>query len=273
MKKLLIIYPVLIILLGFSYGKLVDDKAKSILKHFQLSEENAKDVIFSNTSGTSFYLPNYKAFKGMLIGDRISLIETAGKYIKEFTESDDFRKRYTEYRENKKPSAPEKPKSMEELRKQQKEDMAKSVTELENSKKNLPADQKNIFDETIAMFKQQLKELDNPDNPMFSKEMDELNQQAYQQQLEYHKQRLIEWEKEYPENNPAPMIKKWLQAFLDRSSNIDFNAKLKDVKGKKIFVNPDYEGKDYQWKLYFRAGKETVESARDFAKAWMKELK
>lgn len=272
MKKLLLLYPIIIILLGFSYGKLIDDKAKSILKQFQMSENYAKDVIFQNTSGPSFYLPGYKEFKGMVAGDRAALVESTGKYVKEYTQSEDFKTRYKEYRESRKPSVPEKPKSMDELRAQQKEDMKKSLASLEESKKQMPKDQQSMFDETIKMFKEQLKEIDNPDNPMFSKEMDEYSQQAYQQQMEYYKQQVAEWEKEYPVNNTKPMIKKWLQTFLDKSSNIDFNAKLKDVKGKKVFENPEYEKKDSQWKLYFRAGKETVNAGRNVAQAWLKDL-
>lgn len=273
MKKLLILYPALILVLGFSYGKLIDDKAKGILKQFQMSEGYAKDVIFQNTSGPAFYLPNYKEFKGMISGDRVTLIETTGKYIKEFTQSDEFKKRYMEYRESRKPSAPEKPKTMDELRTRQKEDMKKSIASLEESKKQMPKDQQAMFDETIKMFKEQLKEIDNPDNPMFSKEMDEYSKQAYQQQMEYYKQQVAEWEKEYPVNNTKPMIKKWLQSFLEKSSNIDFNVRLKDVKGKKVFENPEYEKKDSQWKLYFRAGKETVNAGRKVAQAWLDELK
>lgn len=273
MKKLLWLYPILILLLGFSNGKLIDEKAKSILKQFQMSEDYAKQLIIQNTSGPSFYLPNYKEFKGMLTGDRVAIIESAGKYIKEYTQTDDFKKRYSEYRESMKPSEPEKPKSMDELREEQKEDMKKSIADLEESRKQMPKDQQSMFDETIKMFKEQLKEIDNPDNPMFSKQMEEWNQQAYQQQMDQYKQQLTDWENKYPLNNTAPMLKKWLQTFLDKSSNIDFNAKLKDVKGKKVFENPEYEKKDSQWKLYFRSGKETVEAARKLAKAWLSELK
>lgn len=272
MKKLLLVYPILIILLGFSYGKLIDDKAKSILKQFQMSEDYAKQLVFQNTSGPSFYLPNYKEFKGMVAGDRVAVIESAGRYIKEYTQTEEFKKRYSDYRESMKPSEPEKPKSMDELRAQHKEDMKKSITGLEESKKQMPKDQQSMFDETIKMFKEQLKEVDNPDNPMFSKQMEEWNQQAYQMQVDQYKQQLTEWETKYPVNNTKPMIKKWLQTFLDKSSNIDFNAKLKDVKGKKVFENPEYEKKDSQWKLYFRAGKETVDAGRKVAQAWLKDL-
>lgn len=273
MKKLILFYPVLILLLGFSYGKLIDDKAKSLLKQFQLTESHTKDIIFSNTSGPSFYFPNMKELKALAAGDRAAMVSTAGMYIKEFTASEEFRNKYNEYRESKKPTAPQKPMKMDELKEQQKQDMIKSIAELEKSKGQMPKDQQDMFNETIEMFKQQLKEMDNPDNPMYSSEIDSYNNSAYEQQLEYYNKQVSEWEKEYPVNNPKPMIKNWLQNFLDKTSTIDFNAQLKDVKGKKLFVNPDYEKKDYQWKLFFRAGKETIDAARKFSQNWLNELK
>lgn len=272
MKKLIVLYPVLILLLGFSYGKFIDDKAKSILKQFQLTENHAKDVIFSNTSGPSFYFPNMKELKALATSDRAALVGTAGTYVKEYTKSEEFKKKYNEYRESRKPTAPQKPMKMDELREQQKQEMTKSIAELEKSKLQMPKDQQDMFNETIKMFKEQLKEMDNPDNPMYSSEMDSYNDSAYEQQLDYYKKQVADWEKEFPINNPKPMIKNWLKSFLDRSSDIDFNAQLKDVKGKKVFVNPEYEKKDYQWKLFFRAGKETIDAGRKFSQSWLKEL-
>ncbi len=39
-----------------------------------------------------------------------------------------------------------------------------------------------------------------------------------------------------------------------------------------MFANPDYEAKDGQWKMCFRAGRGVVEAAREEAQAWLKEL-
>ena len=45
-----------------------------------------------------------------------------------------------------------------------------------------------------------------------------------------------------------------------------------DEKGRTLFVKQDNERKNYLWKACFRAGKESTESARKFAQAWLKEL-
>jgi hypothetical protein len=45
-------------------------------------------------------------------------------------------------------------------------------------------------------------------------------------------------------------------------------------KGENYFVfeKPEYENKSNHWKLCFRAGKPTIDAARTYAKAWLKEI-
>jgi predicted SAM-dependent methyltransferase len=104
--------------------------------------------------------------------------------------------------------------------------------------------------------------------------MDKIMMDSYNQQMDMYNQQVAEWEKEYPVNNPKGMIKSWLNSFLDVSKDVDFKAQLaEDKNGRKLFVNQDYERKNSTWKLCYRSGKETVESARKFAQNWLSELK
>jgi hypothetical protein len=123
------------------------------------------------------------------------------------------------------------------------------------------------------MMEQQLKDIDNPDNPMFSPQMDEYSKMAYDQQIEQHKKDIADWEAKYPENNPKPLIKIWLESFLEQTQDVDFNAQTAIDKDKTKFVKQEYERKDYMWKLCYRGGKETTEAGRKFAQSWLNELK
>ena len=67
-------------------------------------------------------------------------------------------------------------------------------------------------------------------------------------------------------------IKERLNHFLELAATVDFNAELKQVGKMRKFVNPQYEGKAYDWKQIFRAGKEVIEPARQVAEQWLKEL-
>lgn len=274
MKRLFfLLIPVLSVLFIFTAGKIVDDKLKSLLTQFKISEDNAKNQIFSNISGPSFYIPGIKVLKDLALGDRASMVESIGKNVKEYVSSKEFLHKYNEYREGKKPSPPEKPKSAAEQKNEFINGMKTSIAEMKKTKSEAPADQKGMYDDIIKELEEQVKQAEDPGNPMFSPEMDVYSQQGYEMQMDQYKKDLESWEKEYPINNPSPLVKKWIESFLEKSKDIDFNAQLKTEKGKQIFVNPAYEKKDYQWKLYFRAGKEPVEAARKFGQGWLSELK
>jgi hypothetical protein len=73
--------------------------------------------------------------------------------------------------------------------------------------------------------------------------------------------------------DPYRNIKTGLQTFLDDTKEVDYNATTKlNQYGKKIFTNPVYENKSYEWKACYRAGKEVTEVGRSFAKEWLAEL-
>jgi hypothetical protein len=273
MKKLFLVFPTLTILAGFYAGHIIDDRAKTLLQIIKLSEDNAKNTIFSDISSKSFYLPGIKELKSIAMGERASQVEVVGKYVKDFTATEDFKKRYNEYRESRKPSPPEKPKTSAELKKEYKENIQKSLEEMKTAKSEAAADQKAYYDETIKMMEEQLKEIDNPDNPMFSPEMDNYSQQGYEQQMEQHKIDIADWEAKYPINNPNPLIKTWLESFLDQTKDVDFSAQTAIDKNRTRFVKQEYEMKNNLWKLCYRAGKETTEAGRKFAQSWLGELK
>lgn len=273
MKKLFFLFPALILFGGFYAGNLIDDNAQNLLKQIKLSDNEAKNTIFSDIAGPSFYFPGIRELKSIALNDRAAQVEVIGKYVKDFTKTDDFKKRYKEFCESRKPTPPEKPQTAAEMKKQYRADIQKSIDEMKAAKSEASADQKSFYDETIKVMEEQLKQIDDPNNPMFSPEMDQYSQQAYDMQMEQHKKDIAEWETKYPENNPNSLIKAWLESFLDLTKDVDFNAQTAIDKNKTLFVKQEYERKDYLWKLCFRGGKETTEAGRKFVQTWLSELK
>jgi hypothetical protein len=109
---------------------------------------------------------------------------------------------------------------------------------------------------------------------MYNPEMDVYMQQAYDQQLEQHKKDIADWEAKYSANNPKLIIESWLENFLEQTKDVDFKAQTAtDEKGRTLFVKQEYERKNNLWKLCYRGGKETTDAARNFAQAWLNELK
>jgi hypothetical protein len=86
-----------------------------------------------------------------------------------------------------------------------------------------------------------------------------------------HEAALQQWEAEYPQD-PAYVIARRLNAFLDLSADVDYTARLEQRNGTMRFVDAAYEGKSSEWKLCYRAGREAVAAARNAAAAWLKEL-
>jgi len=74
------------------------------------------------------------------------------------------------------------------------------------------------------------------------------------------------------EKSPDAQLKKRLEAFLASTADVDFAATTRSGGGMRYFEKPEYESKPSEWKMCFRAGKETTEALRAFARGWLEEL-
>lgn len=264
----------LLLIAGLSlYGfRMLESAGVDTLKKLGIPEDVAKDCVWSSFSGMYFFSPGGQQIKKTPVSERAAVIQQVGQFAKQYTGSKEFNSKYLEYRESNKPTPPEKPKSVDEMRKEQKAQMQKSIQEFEQTVKSMPPEQQASMKEVVASMKEQLKSYDDPNNPMFSPQVAEIYKQSYDAAMQDYKSKLVEWEQKYPPS-PNAMVKRWLTEYLEVSKDIDFNAKLIDGDGgKKLFAETRYERKSSQWKMCFRAGKETVETGRTFAKQWLEEL-
>lgn len=272
MKKLFLTVNLLAAFAAYGFF-FIQQTMDELLQQLDLSREGAEQYVWSNCSNNAFYFPNPGELKDLPDNEKTAIVKLVGEFSKAYVSTSAFRQQYEQYREDMKPAPPEAPKKAADMKKEQKEQMLKSLAEMEKARDKAPADQKGMYNSTIEMFKTQLKEMDNPDNQMYSPEMDTYMQQGYEQQMENYNRQVAEWEKEYPADSKG-MIKAWLQNFLDESSAVDFNAKTRvNQYGKKVFELSEYEEKSDLWKLCYRAGKETTQAGRAFAQAWLNELK
>lgn len=67
-------------------------------------------------------------------------------------------------------------------------------------------------------------------------------------------------------------LKLRLEQFMKETKDIDFDAALQVKNGKKYFVNSEYERKSNYWKMAFRAGKDVVQTAREFVADWISSI-
>ncbi len=246
--------------------------ADDFLQQLGLTSQSARDYVNTSVLRGYFSYPSGPKIKQVPLDRRAVMVGEIGAFAKAYTQSEEFRKKYAEYRNSLKPRAPEAPKPAAQQKAEYRATLEKGIAEGEKNLKSAPASIQDTLKQVIEMQKKQLAALDDPKNPMFSKDMDAMQQQGYQTQMEEYKKRLALWEKENPPT-PNLLVQKGLRKFLDTSKDVDFSAALNSGSyGKKVFANPDYERKPSEWKLCYRAGKETVQAARAFAQQWLEEL-
>ena len=246
--------------------------AAGILQRLGIDEDIACESVVFNFTSSSWSIPIANVLKKVALGDRGAVVKELGEYVKAYTKTEAFRQAYLEDREQRKPSPPEPMDSMEDMKAKQKAAMEEGIRNAEKMLSSMPPETREGMSETIDQMRDQLKEIDNPDNPMFSPEMDKNIRQIQVEQNQRYAEELKQWEAENPAS-PKKMILEKLKAFMAVSENIDFGAKLIPGYGSTMkFENPLYEEMPYIRKMCFRAGKDAVDSIRSFTQEWIKEI-
>lgn len=247
--------------------------ADDVWKALGLSQQAGTDGI--KNSFLNGYLSYYGArnIKNIALNDRKAVAQDLLAYTKQYISGPAFKKQYEDLRKSAQPQQPvsTKLRTIEEIQKEEIAKTEKSIKDMEKTLKEVSADIAKSLRPVQDMQKQNLKDYQNPKNPLFS-----TIQQGEKYQQEDEQRRYVEntelWKKNYPENiNQFIAVK--LQKMLDATKGIDYNAALVEKYNKKRFVNPAYESKNTEWKQGFRAGKEVTETARTFVQQWLTELK
>ncbi len=270
MKKITIIFFafISIVFCGLSF-KIAADFTQTL----KITREDAEHSVYSSFSGGYLNYPYSVVYHSLASSTRTALVNEIGEFAKAYTRSEAFKSQYLKERNSIKPVPPEAPKSMAEMKNEYRESFQESIRNAESGLSNYSGEMRKNMEDMINSLKEQLKQVDDPGNPMFSSETEAAMKEGYNQQMEDFKNSVKEWEESYPESTDW-MIKDRLVYFLDLSATVDFTAKLqKSEYGQWIFVKPDYEDMPSDWKIIFRAGRESTEAARVFATQWLSELK
>lgn len=206
-------------------------------------------------------------FKALPKGERGDVVRALALCLQAYYQSDAFKVDYAKVRAARKPSPP----AAYEQTPQQELDaaLAHDRKEMEEARTSvlpmLPPENRAAVEES---YKQNEKMLADPQMQKYR--LMGIEADRAQRQADYEKS-VQDWQTMYPED-PRPIIVTRLKAFLALTDDIDFDAKLVDAGGKKKFANPEYEGKPWDWKWAYRAGKDSVSAAREVASTWLDEL-
>jgi len=264
------IYYALTAVMGLSAAVGAIQTGSDVLTKLHLTpaaaKEGALDTLFS---GSVFNDAAFKAFKALPPSGRAAVVRSGLTWIKTYTQSAEFKAAYAKAREEEKPEPPEAVPSADETLKKQKAEFEKQVAEMRKNMAGLDAETRKTMEEAIKQMQAQMAAMEkDPQQKEMMRQMVEMQKEENKNQ---YAEQLKVWEENYPAD-PRLLIKRRIEEFLELSGDVDYSAKLVPSGSVMRFADAEYEGKPSAWKLCFRAGKETTEAAREFARAWMAEL-
>ncbi|NTV46702.1 MAG: hypothetical protein HGB11_09365 [Chlorobiales bacterium] len=240
-----------------------------ILSRLGINQNTAQDnVLYAYANGNVNYYLAAKSFKAAASSERVDLVKSLLGWVKTYTASPTFQKAYAALREERKPSPPVS-ESYDEVMKKQRADAKKQQEEALKGLEKMPPETRKQVEAAIKQSIATQKEMDN--NPEFQKMQKDGFIQDQARKKEQYQESMKRWEEDYPADSKV-LVAKRLKSFLDLSADVNFDAKLTQRGDRKIFADPNYERKSSEWKLCYRAGKETVNAAREFSSSWLKEL-
>jgi len=254
--------------------KIADD----LWKQLGLTSTDANININVSVGSGVLQYAGAKYAKNIAIGDRVAVVSQLVAYAKKYTATaefkNDYKRRWEAYKNEwmKRNSQPEHVTiTAASIKAEEKQRLEQQLKTAEQNLNSTNPKIKNGAPYAIDNIKKQIAALEDPNNPVIKRKLDEANR-MYNDMQKYYSESKQKFEAEHPED-PQVLIKKRLQQILDITSDVDYAAELKEgYKGKKLFVNPVYEKKPADWKLAFRAGKAATEAVRTAAQQWLKEL-
>jgi hypothetical protein len=259
---------VLLVFSGFRHKLIADE----VWKQLGLTQADAnRNIMYSSFDGRINY-SGVKNAKNITGSERITVVKELAAYAKQYCNSNEFKDQYKKLRERKKPKPPvDMRESVDVIRAREKARLENDLKVMESNINSPNPKLRNSVPGRIEAIKKQLSELNDPNNKVIKTKMDN-DTRYYEQSVKAYNDALAKLDVQYPEH-PQLLIKKRLEELLAATSDIDYAAELKEAYGKKVFVNPEYQKKSADWKLAYRAGKETTDAVRTIAQQWLQQIK
>ncbi len=250
-----------------------DEKAIDPWKEMGISKVEGEDFISESFSRGYLYVYGTNNLRNIVTGNRTAIAKEVLTHCKKVVSTAAFGFRYREFRIRTQPIAPA-IKSKDQIRAELVSNYEEQIMNNQQTvnyalvMKNM--EMKKKAEMAMAKCRKILEEINSGNSKLMTEQMIYADMR-YQSDLEKYQTKICQWEKDYPVDT-RQLIKRRLEYFLDLTKDIDFNASLKELNGKKVFANPAYEKKSAEWKMGYRAGKDVVQTARSFAGQWIKEL-
>ncbi len=234
--------------------------ADEVLGKYKLNAEQLKDSAFealTNDAQPSGHWGAPKVFQQLPPSAQVTAVTAIGALLKGWYATDDFKKRYAQWRAEQLPQKPKPARSVKE--------------QLADAKANLDKQRATIKDMPPAMQPEMAKMLDEMEKSqvqMFTSQGAAIEKARFDGETAQY----LEAEKNNPVD-PKEKLKRALSGFLEATKDVEFAAATAKKNGVTVFKSAEHEQKSDLWKLSFRAGKDVTWAARAFASGWLAELK
>jgi hypothetical protein len=267
--------------------------ADSFWNEITVKEGNAREIIFGNIKYGYLDVPEIAqkvTVKSLASDRRIAIVQAMGNYIKKYIHSTEFKDKYLENppTEPSKPVKPDTSSNANNIANQSLSNADDQTAQMEAMINNpaLPEDARAQLKKALDDLKKsgvnttEIAEKDKKEREAAIKTDKENAMKQYNADMVLYKNDKRKYDSLMTvyktmevDFKPNEIMKGRLNEFLKFTETIDFNAKLVD-KGDKFFVfeKPEYENKSNDWKKCFRAGKVTIDAARNYAKNWLREI-
>ncbi len=244
--------------------------AEDLFKQLGVTRSDAsKEVIASFVSGAVPAASLRTAVKPLSGTARAAVVTQVLDWTKSYVSSPQFDKDYASYRSDQKPAPVAEASAIDALQRDRREQRRVDMEEARKGIADLPAGERKTAEDALQDAAKQLAELENSTD-FLKNERDGIDAE-FREAKEKYDDDLRQWQSAYPAN-PRGLIVQRLREFLAASESVDFDAKLVAKGGRMRFVEQKYEHSPEEWKLCYRAGRETTDVARTFARNWLAEL-
>ena len=230
------------------------------------------NIYFSVRDGRLAY--TIKNAKNISQKDRAAIVNQLVAYAKKYTSSEEFKKKYENDRKLMMPKKPQTETiNVDSIKTAEKQRIETQIKQTEANANHPNPKVRNGVPAGLERLKKELQTVEDGTCVCIKnkvRQMESWNNAA----LNQYNKGLEKLDRDLPPN-PQDLIKRRLQEMLDVTADVDYTAELKDGYNKKfkVFVNPVYEKKSKDWKLAYRAGKETTDLVRAAAEKWLSEFK
>lgn len=234
-----------------------------------ITRQQGTDQIKNSFLNNYFDYYSARSAKNIASGNRAAVARDLITYARQYLGSAEFATLYEKERQQAKPAAPTgTAKSKEAIRAEKIAETKDLIKQTEDIIKTADPSMRKAMDEILAMHKNNLKEYQDPNSQMIDMfYQGEVFQ--HENDMTRYKESLQQWEEYYPEDARA-LIRKRLQRYLDIAQTVDFGAELVEKNGRKKFVRSEYEAKNAEWKMVFRAGYEVYTAAKPLVGDWLR---